>query len=134
MKITPKDIARSLVDSVGASQPVSVDDACDSAIALLKRLCPGVPLRLFIRILEREVKRRGLSMSAMLVVPNEHSLKAETIVPLLEAKAGKKVHIDRNVEPELIGGAVLLIEHRRIDCSIQGALATLLRSCLQPLD
>ncbi len=134
MKISPKDIARSLVDSLASSETLSIDDACDSAIALLKSSCPGVPLRKFIEIVEREVRRKGLSMSAMLVVPSEHSLSSAVIAPLLEAKAGKKVHVDRMVEPELIGGAVLLMEHRRIDCTIQGALATLLRSCLQPLE
>ena len=133
MKIHPKDIARSLVDSLAAGN-VSADEACDSAIVLLKRSCRGVPLRRFIQLVEREVKRRKLSTSALIAVPNEHSLKAETIIPLLQAKTGKTVHLDRMIEPELIGGAVLLVDHRRIDCSIQGALAALLRSCLQPLE
>ncbi len=133
MRITPKDIARSLIDSL-ASASLSVDDACDSAIGLLKRSCPGVALREFIRMVEREVRKRGLTTSAMLVVPNEQSIQADTIAPLLASKSGKKVHVDRKTEPELIGGAVFLVDHRRIDCSIQGALAALLRSCLQPLE
>ena len=133
MKIHPKDIARSLIDSI-ASASVPVEHACDSAIALLKRACPGVSLREFAKVVEREVNKRKLSSSALLVVPHEHAIKADAIEPLLSAASGKKVRIDRNVEEELIGGAVLLVDHRRIDCSIQGALAALLRSCLQPLD
>ena len=134
MKITPKDIARSLVDTVATTSGVNVEDACFSAFMLLKKRCPGMTPRQFVRLVEKEVKRRGATMSGMLAVPNEHSLSAEAIEPLLKQKTGKVVHIDRMTEPELIGGAVLLIEHRRIDCSIQGALQSLLRACLQPLE
>ena len=134
MKITPKDIARSLVDSVAVSPQMNVDDAALSAFLLLKKRCPGITPRAFIRLVEREVKRHGTTASGMLVVPHEHSLKAEVLEPVLSQKSGKTVHVDRAIDPDLIGGAVLLIEHRRIDCSIQGALATLLRSCLQPLN
>lgn len=134
MRTTPKDIARALVDSMETTPAASTDDACLSAILLLKRSCPGFPPRLFLKIVEREVLRRGNASSGLLVVPNETSLRAETIAPLLAAKSGKTVSIDRAVEPELIGGAVLLVDHRRIDCSVQGALAALLRECLQPLD
>lgn len=134
MKITPKDIARSFVDTVAEHAQVNLDDACLSAILLLKKRCPGITPRAFVRLVEREVRKRGKTASGLLVVPHEQSLRAETIVPLLSQKTGKVVHIDRRTDPELIGGAVLLIEHRRIDCSIQGALQTLLRTCLQPLD
>lgn len=134
MKITPRDIARSLVDSIAASAKVSVSDACDSAIRLLKRSCPGTTRRRFLKIVEHEMRKQGKIGSGLLMVPSTRSLEAKTIQSLLQAKTGKPVHIDRAVEPELIGGAVLLIDHRRIDCSIQGALAALLRTCLQPLD
>ncbi len=134
MKVTPRDIARSLIDSLASSSDVSVDDACESAIVLLKKTNPGVPLKQFLKVVERELVRRGNTATGLLVVPHEHSLKAETLAPLLEARTGKHVHVDRKVSPELIGGAVLLVDHRRIDCSIQGALAALLRTCLLPLD
>ena len=134
MKITPADIAHSLVDTVADTPNVNVDDACLSAIMVLRRRCPGVTPRAFVRLVEREMKKRGTTASGMLVVPHEHSLKAEPLEALLSQKTGKNVHIDRAVEEELIGGAVLLVEHRRIDCSIQGALAALLKTCLLPLD
>jgi F0F1-type ATP synthase delta subunit len=134
MKISPKDIARSLIDTVASSTTVDVDDACMSAINMLKQRCPGVTLKTFARVVEKELKRRGETASGLLVVPNEHSLKAETIEPHLKNKMGKHVHIDRKTEPELIGGAVLLVEHRRIDCSVQGALHALLQTFLLPID
>ena len=135
MRTTPKDIARSLVDSIiDASDTLSLDDACDSAIALLKRLCPGVTLRAFVILVEKEMKRRGKESAGLLVVPHEHSIAADTIAALLSAKAKKPVAIDRKTDADLIGGAVLLVEHRRIDCSIQGALQALLKTCLQPLE
>lgn len=133
MRITPKDIARSLIDAFGASSD-SVEDLCDGAISLLKRTSPGMPLRMFAKTIDREIRRRKIGSSALLVVPSPHDLSAHAMTPLLEAKTGKAMHVDRAVEPELIGGAVLLVDHRRIDCSIQGALAALLRDCLQPLD
>ena len=134
MRKHPKDIARALVDACSDSQGLSVDDACTSAIVLLKQSCPGTTCREFLKLVEREIRKKGITASGLLFVPNDHSLKAETIEPLLAEKMGKSVHIERKTEPELIGSAVLLVDHRRIDCSIQGALAALLRTCLLPLD
>ena len=134
MRMTPKHIARALVDSFVTSGTVSVDDACDSALALLHQKCPGTSRRVFMKIVERELLARGAHAEGMLVVPTEHSLQAAHIEPHLSKQTGKTIHLDRKVEPELIGGAVLLVDHRRIDCSIQGALHRLLHTCLAPLD
>ncbi len=133
MRIRPKDIARALVDSVASSTGVAADAACDSAIHLLHQKCPGTTRRAFFKMVEREVLRRGAHSAGMLVVPHEHALKSEHIATHFKEK-GKPVHLERMVEPEIIGGAVLLVDHRRIDCSIQGALHALLKICLQPLD
>lgn len=134
MRITPKIIARSLVDSILESTNVSADDACDSAIVYLRRMCPGVPPRAFLKLVEREMQRRGETSAALLIVPHAHSLSSATIAPLLQAKTKRKVVLERKTDPDLIGGAVLLVDHRRIDCSIKGALEALLHECLQPLD
>ncbi len=133
MKITPRDIARSLLDCIEKDPSLSAIDACESAIRLLKDRCPSVPLRQLVKILERELRRRGSMSSGLLVVPHEHFISADTVGALLQQKSGKTVHIERTIDPDLIGGAVLLADHRRIDCSIQGALAGLLKTCLQPL-
>lgn len=134
MRVTPADIARSLVDSVSGDGTLSVDAACDSALTLLHRKCPGTPKREFFKLVEREVLARGAHSAGMLVVPDETSIASEHIAPHLEKRTGKPVSLDRKVEPEIIGGAVLLLDHRRIDCSIQGALHSLLHMCLQPLE
>ena len=134
MKITPRDIARSLVDAIATSPELDVDEACMSAILLLRKRCPGITPRMFVRLVEREVKRQGTTSLGLLVVPHEHSISAETIQPLIAKKSDRAVHIDRMTNPDLIGGAVLLVEHRRIDCSVQGALAMLLKTILQPID
>lgn len=134
MKIKPRDIARSLVDSMEANPAMSADEACLSAIMLLKRTNPGMPLRQFVKILERELKKRGPVTSGLLVVPNEKSVSADSIGTLLKQKSGKAVAMERAIDPDLIGGAVLLVDHRRLDCSVQGALDTLLKTCLQPLE
>lgn len=133
MKITPRIIACSLIDAVETS-PESADQACDAAISLLKTHCPSVTLRDFLKAAEKEMKKRGRLSSGLLVVPNDHSVKAETIAAQLKAKSGKDVVIDRKIDPDLIGGAVVLVDHQRIDCSIQGALQSLLAMCLQPID
>jgi hypothetical protein len=134
MRIHPKDIARALVDSVASQREMAPDAACDSAIQLLHKKCPGTSRRIFFKLVEREVLSRGAHSAGMLVVPHDHAASSEHIATHLKEKTGKAVHLERMVEPELIGGAVLLVDHRRIDCSIQGALHTLLRMCLQPLD
>jgi F0F1-type ATP synthase delta subunit len=133
MKITPQDIARALIDSI-LDGKTDADAACDGALALLHEKCPGTTRKIFLKIVEREVKRHGAIAAGMLVVPNEHSLKTEHITPHLAQKTGKTVYLDRKIEPELIGGAVLLVDHRRLDASVQGALRSLLQMCLQPLD
>lgn len=133
MRTTPKHIAQALIDFLEADPTLSVDNACDSAICLLKKRCPGVTPREFLKIAERAMRRRGRCAAGMLIVPHEHSLKTDQIVSVLCAKTGKPVEIERKTDPELIGGAVLLIDHRRIDCSIKGALAALLRACLEPI-
>lgn len=134
MRIRPADIARSLVDTVEADPGIDATAACFEAFLLLRKRCAGTTPRAFVRLVEREVKRRGTAASAALFVPHEKSIEAETLEKLLADKAGKTVHVDRAVEPELIGGAVLFVEHRRLDSSIQGALQALLRSFLQPLE
>lgn len=134
MTIRPKDIARSLVDSMVEHPTMSADSACDSALRLLKMKCPGTSFRQFAKLLERELKKRGKISAGLLVVPHEKSIAADSVGMLLKQKSGRTVLMERTVDPELIGGAVLLVDHRRIDCSIQGALAMLLRTCLQPLD
>ena len=133
MKITPRDIARALIDSI-LDGDMNVDAACDSALALLHEKCPGTTRKNFLKILEREVKRHGGIAAGMLVVPHEHAITTEQIAPHLAEKTGKTIHLDRKVEPALIGGAVLLVDHRRLDASVQGALRHLLQMCLQPLE
>ena len=133
MRTTPRHIAQALIEAIEADPSISVDGACDSAILVLKKRCPGVTPREFLKIMEREIRRRGSTASGMLIVPNEHSLNTDQIVTLLSQKTGKPVEIERKTDPELIGGAILLVDHRRIDCSIKGALAALLRACLEPL-
>lgn len=134
MRIKPKDIARSLVDTLAADHSANVDAACDSALALLHERCPGTSRKAFFKLVEREIFGRGTHVEGMLVVPHEQALQSEHITGHLKDGTGKTVHLERKIEPEIIGGAVLLVDHRRIDCSIQGALHTLLRTCLQPLD
>ena len=133
MKITPRIIAHALIDTLERDPSLSVDSACESAILMLKKRCPGVAPREFLKITEREIRRRGRNSSGMLIVPNEHALKTDQISPLLSAKTGKPVEIERKTDPEIIGGAILLVNHRRIDCSVKGALSALLRACLEPL-
>lgn len=132
MRITAQEIARALVDALLTD--VSPDDACDSALALLHEKCPSTTRRMFLKMVEREVKRHDSVAASMLAVPHERDLKINDIAPLIAQKTGKVVHMDRKVEPELIGGAVLLIDHKRLDASVQGALRHLLQACLQPLE
>lgn len=133
MKVTPSLIATSLIETLKSDSSVSADEACDGALIVLKRECPGCSKREFLKLVERKLKREGASAAGLLVVPHAGSITAEHIAPLVSKKAGKTVHIDRSIDKDLIGGAVLLVEHRRIDSSVQGALHDLLQMCLEPL-
>jgi hypothetical protein len=132
MRTRPADIARALVDEVIAS-PAAADDACASALQMLKKKCPGFPRREFVKLVEREMKRRGGQASGLLIVPNQRTIKAETIGALVSKQTGTTVTLSEKVDPDLIGGAVLLMDHRRIDASVQGALRELLEACLEPI-
>lgn len=133
MKIKPRDIARALIASIEA-HPDETDQVCDASIALLRKHCPSVSLRSFLKIAEKELRRRGDVAGGMLVVPHEHSIAVDTVTKALQEKSGRSVSLDRKVDPDIIGGAVLLVDHRRIDGSVQGALQALLKQCLLPLD
>ncbi len=134
MRIRPIHVARSLIDTVESTPDIDVGEACVEAFRLLRARCPGMPPRQFVALVEREAKRRGSVMSGMLFVPTDPSMKAEIVEKALTQKSGTTVHVDRAVEPELIGGAVLFLEHRRLDSSVQGALRALLNSFLEPLE
>lgn len=133
MKITPRDIARALIASIEAT-PALADQICDGAIALLKKYCPSVTLRDFVKIADKELRRHGVISSGMLVVPHERAISADVVAKQFSAVSGHSINIERKIDPSLIGGAVFLVDHRRIDSSVQGALQTLLKQCLLPLD
>lgn len=133
MKIHPRDIARALIASIEAN-PDLTDQVCDASIALLRKNCPSVTLREFLKIAERELRRRGDVSGGMIIVPHEHSIATETVQKALQDNSGRVVALDRKIDPEIIGGAVLLVDHRRIDGSVQGVLHDLLQQCLLPLD
>lgn len=134
MRVKPADIARALVDQAEAD-PASVDAACAVALDYLRKTSPGCAKRHFLKLVEREMRRRGEQASGLLIVPNARTVNAMHIGALVSASSGKQnMRIDERIEPDVIGGAVLLIEHRRIDCSVQGALRELLQTCLEPLE
>lgn len=133
MKITPRIIARALIASIEA-HPDQIDQVCDASIALLRKYCPSVTLREFVRTAERELRRSGDVSGGMLVVPHDHAISTDVVAKTLKEHSGRTVALDRKVDPEIIGGAVLLVDHRRIDGSVQGALQSLLKQCLLPLD
>jgi hypothetical protein len=133
MRTRPADIARALVDHA-EKEPATLDAACVSALELLKRTSPGFGRRQFLKLVEQEMKRRGDLSSGMLVVPRENSLTSEHVGPLVGKLTGKPVTLQRKIDPDVIGGAVLLVDHKRIDASVQGALRELLQTCLEPLE
>ncbi len=134
MRTKPAQIARALVDQAEAD-PSSVDQACAVALELLRSTSPGYAKRSFLKLVEQEMRRRGEQASGLLIVPNTRTVKSEHVGKLVSKSSGKQnVRIDERIEPNLIGGAVLLIDHRRIDCSVQGALRELLQTCLEPLE
>lgn len=130
MRILPKDIAKALVDSVEAGTPV--DAAIGSALEMLRLHCLGTSRSQFLSLVEKEMRRQGRSSSALLIVPHDTSISAEDVQKQLTAK-GRKIPVERATDPSLIGGAVLHVDHTRIDSSVRGALETLLQLCLQPL-
>jgi hypothetical protein len=135
MRVTPALIARAVADLSQEGEDASrLDRLCDTALQLLHSSCPHTTKRTFLSLVERELNRRHAVSAGMLLVPHERSIRAEHIAPLITKKSAKPIHLQRVTEPELIGGAVLLVDHRRIDCSVQGALRQLLRACLEPLD
>lgn len=133
MRTRPADIAKALLEQV-ERDPASADAACQSSLLLLKRTAPGFPRRQFVKLVEREMRRRGEEASGLLIVPRLHVLKREQLGTLVTKTTGKPVRMDKKIDPDIIGGAVLLIDHHRIDASVQGALRELLRVCLQPLE
>ena len=46
----------------------------------------------------------------------------ESISSFLETELGKKIELELNIDPSLIGGAVIKYDCNLIDCSVSGAL------------
>ncbi|HRH93546.1 MAG TPA: F0F1 ATP synthase subunit delta [Candidatus Peribacteria bacterium] len=133
MRIKPADIAKALVDEVIAS-PASADAACLGALQMLKKKCPGFLRRDFVKLVDREMRTRGDQASGLLIVPNAHSIKADAVGGIVTKHSGIPVNLTEKIDPDLIGGAVLVMDHRRIDASVQGALRELLQTCLEPIN
>ncbi len=133
MRTRPIDIARALVDHA-EKEPATLDDACAGALVLLKRIAPGYSKRVFLKTVEREMKRRGDRSSGMIIVPRDNTLTSEYVGAAVAKATGKQVSLGRKVDPDIIGGAVVLVDHHRIDASVQGALQELLRTFLEPLN
>ncbi len=127
------DIVKACIDLIEKS-PDQADAICDGGIALLKKHCPSFSFRNFVKLVEKYLRRRGDVTGGMLIVPNEHSLSVTGVSELFSAQSTRKINFDRKIDPDLIGGAVVLVDHRRIDSSVQGALQMLLKNCLLPLD
>lgn len=53
------------------------------------------------------------------------ALTEEKFINQLEAVYGKKIEMKKHIDPQLIGGGVLIIANQRIDFSIKGKLARL---------
>jgi hypothetical protein len=107
MRTKPAQIAQALVDHVEAD-PSSVDQACAVALELLRKASPGFAKRNFLKLVEREMRRRGEQASGLLIVPNTRTVKSEHVGKLVSKSSGKQnVRIDERVEPNLIGAAAL---------------------------
>jgi len=134
MRISVNDIAKALVDSLEKDPHIDLLEACEGALTMLRTHNPGVPPRVLLAKVEREMRHRGHTSTGLIVVPHEKAMPSKHLEELLSKTTGKQVTLERATDPSLIGGAVLLVDHMRVDYSVKAALQTLLNICLQPLD
>ena len=69
-------------------------------------------------------KRGEITVTATSAQPMRDAQK-ETLVSALERSAGKKVHLQLDVDPELIGGLIVKMGSTMIDASIRSKLSSL---------
>lgn len=133
MKITSSIIARTLVDAADTQDVSALPELCDAALVILRKRCPYVPLRTFFVQVERLVRRRQGDRIAILSTPKGSSPQAGDVLSALKAALGKPVSLEEVANPDLIGGAVILLGELRIDRSVRRALADLHAVCMEPI-
>ena len=123
MKYSAKDIARALADMAGETH---LSTHVDDALRLLREHNPGRSVRSFPTLVERALRRAGKEVSATLVTPTgDAGATASHIQKTLQDILKKEVHLTQTAEPEMIGGAVLMVGDELYDLSIPGALENL---------
>ena len=133
MKITSSIIARMLVDVAETHDAKTLPELCDAALLVLRKRCPYVPFRTFFVQVERLVHKRQGDRIAFLTTPKGASPQAKDVLSALKTALGKPVALEETANPDLIGGAVLLLGELRIDRSVRRALADLQSACLEQI-
>ncbi len=132
MTLSPLDIAEALVD-LATSKKVTHEEACDSALALLHRECPGASPVAFMALVHSIIRKRDQEMAGMLSTPTGESTSAETIHKDLQTALGSKIDLEQKADDSLLGGAIVSVNDTRVDASVKNALQQLEELCTKPI-
>lgn len=119
--------AQALIESAKGRSVAEISTACDAAVDFLQRQgCSLSSLRTFRRVLQRELRRRGGMLPAVLATQTGTSgIAGKGITSALERTFGSSIEFSEHADPGLLGGAVLTVGDERLDASIHGALSSL---------
>lgn len=127
MKITPKQYAQSLYESlVGKTK----EEVKDSVARLVKILADRRELNKAVEIISsfQEIwDREQGELSADLVTAREASAVSKTaVIDYLKDKTGaEKIHLSEKIDPAIIGGFILKYRSKIVDASLRSSLQEL---------
>lgn len=125
MKVTPTDVALSLVETCKSLPEERYPEAADAALEMLRRHGLSRALRTFPRMVREVLRKRERMVFGSLTVPNGGEEAATRLLPVLEKALGRKVSLAGWSDPSLLGGALLQVGDDRFDASLRGALSRL---------
>ena len=118
-----EDMKRAIVD---IAEKMGVSASIKNALALMamKRRLPALPAVLArIEVLVDE--RKGVVKAEVVSARELNAEEVEQLSELLGRKAGRKVKIDRSVDPSLLGGLVAKMGSKMVDSSVKSRLSHL---------
>ena len=134
MKTMPKDIAQALVECARAELLPDLPGLCDAALQLMAKRGHEGAFRSFPRLVERALLRDVSVMRACLHTPDGAAgVHAEHMKKRVESALHKRVEMEEEAAPRLLGGGMLAVGDERFDGSLAAGLRAMERRLLEPL-
>lgn len=124
MKVTARTIAHAVVELCRVLLPEEHPAAIDAALTLLRRHHLQRQMRIFPRLVQEAWhEQEGMILVTLTTPSGDAGAEREDLNRALEMLLQRKVELEQESDPSLIGGATLSFGDERIDLSLRTALS-----------